>query len=253
MISRYLKYVSVFIVSFSISTLLSSGLVFSQESLQKEFEKSYDSSDYKNAIIFMEQKIQNEKNGTNYYNLGNAYYKNHELGKAFASYLKARELAPLDSSIKANINFIKDRLVDSLETEYVTTTDMFFFWNFFINKKTSWFILTILLACFFISILVLVLKQQKRTPRIITTVLFILNVIWSISFVVKYNQMSWTAVIGETVEVKSSPNSESSSLFSLHEGAPVMIQDKLYEGNWYKIKLSDGKEGWIQKDELWVY
>ena len=227
--------------------------VFCQSSLQKEFEKSYDALDYKNAILFMEQKIQNEKNGTNYYNLANAYYKNHELGKAFATYLKARELAPMDSDIKANINFIKDKLVDSLETEYVTTSDMFFFWNFFINKKTSMLILFILIACFLLSVFSLLYFNKKASIRVSVLVLFILTLIWAGSSYVKFHHMSWTAVINETVEVKSSPNLDSSALFTLHEGAPLMIQDKLYEGSWYKIKLSDGKEGWIKKDDVLVY
>ena len=238
-----------------ICILLSSAIdeVFCQESLQKEFEKSYDALDYKNAILFMEQKILNEKNGTNYYNLANAYYKNHELGKAFATYLKARELSPMDSDIKANINFIKDKLVDSLETEYVTTADMFFFWNFFINKKTSIMILFILIACFLLSVFALLSFSKKSSMKVAVLVLLVLTLIWSGSSYVKYHHMSWTAVINETVEVKSSPNLDSSALFSLHEGAPLMIQDKLYEGSWYKIKLSDGKEGWIKKDDVLVY
>ena len=247
----FLMMVRVLVVVVSI--LLFEGQMFCQQSIQKEFEKSYDASDYKNAIIFMEQKIQNEPNGTNYYNLGNAYYKNHELGKAFASYLKARELSPLDSDVKANINFLKEKLLDSLETEYVTTADMFFFWNFFINKKTSILIFFILSASFLLSVFALLTFKPKTSFKVVALVLFVCTLIWGGSSFVKYNHMSWTAVINETVDVKSSPNLDSSTLFSLHEGAPLMIQDKLYEGNWYKIKLSDGKEGWIQKDELWVY
>ena len=232
-----------------------SSRVFAQTSLQKEFEKSYDSSDYKNAIIFMQQKLAQKKNSTNYYNLGNAYYKNHELGKAFASYLKAQELAPLDSDIKANINFIKESLVDSLETEYVSSLDMFFFWNFFINKKTSVLIMFLLIAVFELCLFLyfVVSSFKKRMFKILSLVMFCLALLWSGSTAVKLKKLSFTAVISETALVRSTPNQDDSVLFSLHEGAPLMIKDDSYEGNWYKIKLSDGKEGWIQKDEVLVY
>ena len=51
-----------------------------------------------------------------YYNLGNAYFKNGDLGRAVLNYLRAEELSPRDADIRANLEFARARTVDDVES-----------------------------------------------------------------------------------------------------------------------------------------
>jgi SH3-like domain-containing protein len=55
-------------------------------------------------------------------------------------------------------------------------------------------------------------------------------------------------VFGEISEVKSEPQKASPTVFSLHEGTKVLVQETL--NNWKKIQLTDGTEGWIDKTAI---
>jgi uncharacterized protein YgiM (DUF1202 family) len=48
--------------------------------------------------------------------------------------------------------------------------------------------------------------------------------------------------------VKSSPGEEGKSLFILHEGTKVEILDVL--GTWYKVEISDGRQGWMPAGDV---
>jgi SH3-like domain-containing protein len=55
-------------------------------------------------------------------------------------------------------------------------------------------------------------------------------------------------VFAEVVEVKSEPQKASPATFILHEGTKVFVEETL--GNWKKIQLTDGTEGWIQNEAI---
>ena len=50
-------------------------------------------------------------------------------------------------------------------------------------------------------------------------------------------------IFAETTEVKSEPNMGSTSAFEIHEGTKVQIIDE--DEDWARIRLADGKDGWI--------
>jgi SH3-like domain-containing protein len=47
--------------------------------------------------------------------------------------------------------------------------------------------------------------------------------------------------------VKSAPDDSSTDLFQLHEGTKVEILDKVE--NYWKVKIADGRVGWMLRDE----
>src|SRR5471030_2218486 len=52
-----------------------------------------------------------------YYNLGNAWFRQNKLGLAILNYARARQLAPRDPDIVANLKFAQQRLgVDEINT-----------------------------------------------------------------------------------------------------------------------------------------
>ena len=55
-------------------------------------------------------------------------------------------------------------------------------------------------------------------------------------------------VFAQESQIKTEPNLRSEEAFRLHEGTKVQVLESLKD--WQKIKLSDGKTGWIPKDDI---
>ena len=55
-------------------------------------------------------------------------------------------------------------------------------------------------------------------------------------------------VIEQSLTVKTSPDLKSTDAFVIHEGLKVNLEDRL--DNWIKIRLADGKVGWIESNTV---
>ena len=56
---------------------------------------------------------------------------------------------------------------------------------------------------------------------------------------------SRAVIYEDVVNIMSAPNENSMNLFSLHIGTTVQVKE--VEGNWLKVKIDNGNEGWIKK------
>jgi uncharacterized protein YgiM (DUF1202 family) len=50
--------------------------------------------------------------------------------------------------------------------------------------------------------------------------------------------------------IKSAPDASSTDLYMIHEGVKLNIMDKV--GEWSKVRLTDGKVGWVQQSTFTV-
>ncbi|HLP16085.1 MAG TPA: SH3 domain-containing protein, partial [Bacteroidota bacterium] len=55
-------------------------------------------------------------------------------------------------------------------------------------------------------------------------------------------------VMSDVSNIKSAPDPKSSDVFVLHTGVKVQVMDEV--NGWRKIRLADGKIGWIQEREV---
>ena len=55
-------------------------------------------------------------------------------------------------------------------------------------------------------------------------------------------------ITAPSVTAKSSPDHSGTSLFVIHEGVKVEVEDEV--NDWYEIRLMNGNKGWIPKAEL---
>ena len=56
-------------------------------------------------------------------------------------------------------------------------------------------------------------------------------------------------VTASSITVKGAPAKNGTDLFILHEGTKVIITDDAMKA-WKKIRLADGKEGWIESQKI---
>ena len=241
-----------FLVSF---ILLFSSLCFSQEhSLRDSLtqaEKFYDSGKYKEAVNLYEKIVEKKQaSGAVFYNLGNSYYRMGNKGKAIAAYFAAKQTLPRDPDIKHNLNFVHESIKDKINLDDSGNFSAILgFWSEFITAKE------LKVFCLFASclvLLILIISHFVSLPfafSYIRNTLLVFSMIslffWQSSLSLKKD---WGAVSVEESKVLSGPGDYNTVLFKLHEGAPVVLEEKKKE--WYKISLPGSKKGWIKSEEI---
>ena len=65
-----------------------------------------------------------------------------------------------------------------------------------------------------------------------------------------YEVITFAIVTNSSLTVKSSPSSDGTELFILHEGVKVKVINAL--GTWRQIEIADGNQGWIDVDSIEV-
>jgi tetratricopeptide (TPR) repeat protein len=190
-----------------------------------------------------------------YYNLGNCYYKLNKVGPSIYNYEKALQLDPLNEDVKNNLIFAKRLAIDTIEELPASFLQKF---NKNYLQKLSynqWAILVVFIS-FLGSILFLLFyfadAPSRKRLYFGTSIFSFLFLITSI--LITYNQFATSKntieaiIFSEKTEVKNAPTFNSEDVFTLHEGTKVFVLDGV--DNWKKIKLADGKIGWIIADEL---
>ena len=56
-------------------------------------------------------------------------------------------------------------------------------------------------------------------------------------------------VFAKEALLKTEPNLRSDNAFELHEGTKVQILE-IFDDNWTKVKIADGKTAWISNDAI---
>jgi len=231
-------------------------LLFAQTSNQQEAIKAYSEGNYEKSIELYEKILHEEGEApVIYYNLGNAYYKDHKIGKSILNYERALLLLPNYADAKFNLEFVQSQTVDKIET-----IPTFFMKRWVLNlqhlfSSNTWVIIgVILFFCFIGGISVyffvqkIVLRKVGFYVALSTFVLCLLCNIFAYREKQNYLQRDRAVVMEGSVSVKSTPDKEGSELFLLHEGTLVRVKNKL--GEWKEIEIADGNVGWIEEKSI---
>jgi tetratricopeptide (TPR) repeat protein len=190
-----------------------------------------------------------------YYNLGNSYYKLNKVGPSIYYYEKALKINPLNEDVQNNLVFAKRLALDNIE-ELPKTVFQKLNENWLQKLSYNQWAIVVIVFSFLGSLLFLLFyfshsPSQKRFYFATSLISFILLVF---SFFITYNQYSFNKknkeaiVFAETTEVRNAPTFNSDEVFTLHEGTKVIVLDAI--DSWKKIKLADGKIGWIIAVEI---
>lgn len=216
---------------------------------------------YKNEKFEEAEKIYTQIESRGYasselfYNLGNTYYKLNKVGPSIYYYEKALLLNPLNEDVKNNLVFAKRLALDDIEELPKTVFQK-------LNKQylqqlsyNQWAMVSVVFCVlgsfFFLLFYVSNISSRKRFSFVISMFSFVLLLI---SLGITYNQYSLAQnnkvaiVFAEETSIRNAPTLNSEEVFTLHEGTKVTVLDNI--DNWKKIKIADGKIGWIIADEI---
>ncbi|MFN8369199.1 MAG: tetratricopeptide repeat protein [Bacteriovoracaceae bacterium] len=221
--------------------------MLTKDSLETLFVKSneaYNKGDYSEAIAGYEQIISQHNDLPDlYFNLGNAYLKSQNSGKAIFYYKKASSLSPRDPDIRYNLKYAKEKTIDKVEP-LSTMQD-------YMPPFTSGEFL-IFLAFFSIVLwgsAIIVLYKKIEIVKWIRNSFALLSFLTLIPLSISYFKSREFGVITvPETNVYSAIGKDNVVLFTLHEGTDFTILNKIDQ--WRMIELADGKKGWIAKDKI---
>lgn len=226
-----------------------------------QFEQAnelYRKGDFAKAIGAYEQILAHGYEAPElYYNLGNAYFKIDDIPPAILAYERAKRLFPTDEDISYNLHLANMRVIDNVEP----LPQLFFveWWRSIVNTFSSdtWAAIGIVgLWCISFGLATLLLFARTVVRRLAFLSASISLVLVLISFAAMMERSSieesdyFGIVFTSSVLVKSAPDEHSTDLFMLHGGVKVEVLDSV--ANWKKIRLADGKVGWLPAESITV-
>jgi len=219
--------------------------------LYNQGNEYYDQGEFQKAIDIYQKIIQAGLNNSKvYYNLGNAYFRNQELGNAILNYRRAERLDPRDEDIKANIEYVKLYTLDKIQVENINIFSTIL--KSILNQATldEWtiFVSGIYFLGMILGIILALLGRLLRPLLIvivITLILFILSGSLLYAKIKTEVLVERGVVTAEETDVRSGPGSDYTLQFTAHEGLEFQIKDQ--QENWYLIILPNGVMGWLEK------
>lgn len=190
-----------------------------------------------------------------FYNMGNVYYRQDKIGLAILYYEKALKLSPRDAAVRANLTLAQSRQVDQIQALPAFFLDRWQQALQSIFSSNTWSILGLLLLWAGVGGLIFWLLASARTQRkrgfIIGSTLLILSIIpfYLSAGRASFEQNPGTAILLESeYGLRTAPEEESTVILPLHEGVKLLIIDRI--GEWMKVQLEDGEQGWLPEEAL---
>lgn len=192
-----------------------------------------------------------------YYNLGNAAFKSEKIGEAILNWNRALKLNPEMEDARVNLAQAQARVVDNIVPTKVSPITEFTrsIWSYY--SPLTWGIL----ACVAFALMAICFAVFKFSNRSVSGLFmplaFVLMagglVLTSAGIRHQYHlDHNITAVVLQpNIYVKSAPMTSGADAFILHEGTEMKVVKQM--GEWYEIKLADGKVGWVMDGQVGVY
>jgi tetratricopeptide (TPR) repeat protein len=184
-----------------------------------------------------------------YYNLGNAYFREGQLGKAIMNYIRARRLAPRDDDILANLRFAKQYTIDKIEVTQQTILLDYInnFFDSFSLAEITW-VAAILYVITVLIVLFRFIYRRFRIPTPVFLTVLGLFLVAAIFTAVKVDRDVLTrkgVVLAQQAEVRSGPGQDFSTKFTAHAGLTFNIERE--ESGYYWVNFENRLKGWIPK------
>jgi tetratricopeptide (TPR) repeat protein len=217
---------------------------------------SYNDGAYEIAIALYKTILDSgEHSAELYYNLGNSYYKLNDIPNSIYFYEKALVLAPNDTETLNNLGYAQQMTLDAIDT--LPETGLARFYKKITNALhfDQWAYMTVVFMLLFVLLYILFYysrySSRKRWAFIGSiTCLFISLITIAFAYIAQSdsNANRPAIIFADEIGIQAEPNTTSSEVFVLHAGTNVKVLEELHD--WNKIRLTDGKTGWVASEHL---
>ena len=249
---KYLLFVLIYIFS---------SLLFAQdgnkvENIMQEANTAYAENDFNRASTLYDSLLSlGYLSADLHYNLGNAYYKQNRIAKAILHYEKALKMEPGMEDAKHNLQLANLKTVDKIEP----IPDLFLkkWWKTIINtfNADEWAMFAVFFLFFSLIGMIIYFFAPLLLFKKVGFYLAVFCVVISLfSWFFGGSQHSYlqnsteAIIVTPTINVNSSPTAGSTKLFVLHQGTKVDLKGE--SGEWVKIRIPNGNEGWMKAKDI---
>jgi len=247
------------ILSAAVSILVFPNSSFSQETTDDKFREGteyFSSADYEKALeLWTGIYKTGYRSAELEYNIGNVYFKMHNIPGSILFYERALLHKPGDEDINYNLQIARTQVVDRFEE----IPELFFIsWYNLLSLSLStntwaWISMTAFIFCLiFLSIYFYTSKYKLKVLGFWLALLLLIISLSSLALTFRNKTLVYdrqkAVIFSPVVSGKSSPDESGTDLFVLHEGTKVTVEDEV--GEWLEIRLSDGNIGWVPAECL---
>ena len=205
---------------------------------------------YQRAVVRFERLVRDGhiRNGKLYYNIGNAYFRLDDLGRAILNYLRAGKDIPNDTNLIQNLKYARSRRVDKFEERQTTRVlKTLLFWHYDLSYGVRLSIFIVVFLALWAAAALRLLKKEL-VPDYVMIIFIIVAVLFLSSVIMEnyYQRTNRTGVIiaAEIIARKGDGNSFQPSFKDpLHCGVEFLLIEK--RSGWLQIELPDGRRCWI--------
>ncbi len=222
---------------------------FSRPELFIEANAAYEDGDYATAVRLYDSLVERGHDaGHLHYNLGNAYLRNGELGRAIASYRRAWLRLPRDEDVRANLDFARKTTQDALAAPGPSAvTSTLFFWHYGMSMSELERLALVLNLIFWLVLAVRLFRRNSEFLRWTTFLILIPLIAVLASLAVRaFDPQRVAVVIPQEINAQSGPEGDAVVRFKLHAGSEVELRGR--RDGWLRISLPDGQQGWIEAE-----
>jgi len=212
----------------------------------------YEAKQYDSAIVIY-HLIENQgtESAPLYFNLGNAYFRNGDLGRAILYYHRAKRIDPSDDDIAVNLEFA--RRFTSVQMEGVKLNPISSLFGELVDpyrlSTLAWVTCVFFVFLFMMLTLRFGLGFRGQLVRPGITFALALLLIMSALTTLKYNNDYFTqraVIIAEDSVVRTGPSVNSDKELDASPGLVVEILSE--SGDFYNVLFENKRQGWIKKD-----
>lgn len=218
--------------------------------------QKYQDGDFSGALSTYQYILdQNLGSPDLYYNMGNTHYKLGNYPLSIWCFEKALLLRPTFQDAQSNLDLVSKTVTDKVQE--LPRIVWWHYWQRFkgLMSVSGWTYLSVAMIWIFALGLYLFISQKvhvlKRTGIYcifsgVALAIFFGGVAMNKSMLLK--NPGTAIVVTSNLYVKSSPEDIGQDLFVIHGGLKVSLIDEI--GEWIKIRLADGKSGWVKETEI---
>lgn len=223
-------------------------------SIFQQANEAYRVGDYGKAAELYESLITKEWRPTAaYYNLGNVYFKQDEIGLAILSYERAKRIKPRERDVSANLKYLRSLLEYRIEDKrnwYQRALDTSL--RFFTLREISTVSFTLGALLWLSWGIPLYLNPGApwgwKRKWLLVLVLGVFS-LWGMKGIHEWTVREAIA-LKEKAAVHYGPSYKDQVALRLGEGMKVRIQKTA--GEWSRVVLTNGETGWMSHEDLGV-
>ncbi len=216
----------------------------------------YRADDYKKAIeAYQEAQETGARHPALFYNLGNAYLRNGELGRAIANYLRAKRLDPRDRDIRFNLDYAREKIearLEKIEKGPFTRAFNSVVSKMSANEWTALLMASYWLFCIAATVWIVadgpLLGKAGKISFICLLILFVLLTPFAGVRVKRDFYTPRAVVVTDKVTGRSGPGKDNTEIIDLYEGMDVKLSGCQQE--WCRVRGGNGFVVWVPASSL---